>query len=354
MATVGERHAMTPVGAGIVGAGNYGKYRRDRMRETGLFRLLACFDINPAAMAAAQREDGCVPVESFDALLDFPGIEAVVISTGASSHAEYAIRAAERGKHVFVEKPLCCDPGELEALLTAGERAGVAMGMGHTPLDGAADRLLAQYLAEGRLGTVTAIEMTTCHGGGWQPSAWRFLPERNPGGMLFHCGVHHIAWLQHFFGRVTEVAAMMRGDVNPNTPTADAATVLLRLESGLLATLHAYHVTAYHHYKYLYGTLGNLYIHEFPTEVAFQARSPEGKPEPKVRLADDDFPAGKEDLTGNLESWARAIRGQGVPTPSIYDGAATVAVVFAADEAARTGRVTAVPDYTARSRAPAS
>lgn len=339
---------MDPIRIGMVGVANFGGYRRETLRQTGLFHTVACFDYNTEAAAQAAREDGCTVAASYDALLANPDIEAIVISTGATSHADYAIRATQAGKHFFVEKPLCCDAQELEALLRAGERAGVVMGMGHAYPDGPVNTLVRDYLAQEKLGTVTAIEMTTCHGGGWCESAWRFIPEKNPGGMLFQCGVHLIAWLEAIFGRVTEVTAMMRYDVNPHTKTADASIALLRLESGLLVSLHAYHVTAYHHYKYIYGTNGNLYIHDFPSAIAYQARSMDGKPEPQVTIDEATLPAGLDAKTENVASWARAIRGEGVPSPTIYDGASAVAVVFAASESAATGRTVAVPDVRAR------
>jgi predicted dehydrogenase len=144
------------------------------------------------------------------------------------------------------------------------------------------------------------------------------------------------------------VGAMMRFDVNPGTETSDATVTVMRLQNGIVCTLNAYHVTAYHHYKFIYGTKGNLYIYEFPTEVYYQARSLEGKPEPKVRIEEQDFPVGKDHSTTNVRTWAQAIRGDGEPFPSIYDGASAVAAIFAAEESSRTGRIVAVPDLTKR------
>lgn len=342
---------MEPIRVGMVGVGGFGGYRRDRMRETGLFTFVACWDYNPAASAAAAAQDGFEVMESYDALLARADVEAIVISTGATSHAEYAIKAAQAGKHIFVEKPLCCDSEELNALLDAGEKAGVVMGMGHQAPDGPVNELIREYIADDKLGTITAIEMTTCHGGGWCESPWRFIKAKNPGGMLFQCGVHDLAWVEPMFGKVAEVGAMMRFDVNPGTETSDATVTLLRLENGIVCTLNAYHVTAYHHYKFIYGTKGNLYIYEFPTEVYYQARSLEGKPEPKLRIEEKDFPVGKDHSTTNVRTWAQAIRGEGEPFPSIYDGASAVAAIFAAEESSRTGRIVAVPNLKNRVKA---
>jgi len=339
---------MEPIRVGMVGVGGFAGYRRKTMHQTGLYKLVACYDYIAETAKAVAAEEQCDVEASYDALLARTDIEAVVVSTGATSHMEYCVRAAQAGKHFFVEKPLCCDAEELKTLLSAGEQAGVVMGMGHSFPDGPVNQLIQDYIAQDKLGTVTAIEMTTAHGGGWCVSPWRFIPEKNPGGMLFQCGVHLIYWIEAMFGRVTDVSCMMRYDVNPGTQTSDATTTLLRLENGLLATINAHHVTAYEHHKYIYGTKGNLYIHESPSEIDYQARSTEGKPEEKIRIDESSLPAGQNLALTNLITWANAIRGEGTPAPSIYDGASAVAVVFAAAEAARTGRTVQVPDVRAR------
>ncbi len=339
---------------GQAGVARFGAHRRHTMRETGLFDLLALYDYVPEHLAQAAAEEGATPCGSYEELLDFPGLEGVVISTGAKYHAEQVLAAAERGLHVFVEKPLCSTPAELHALLACRERTGVVIGVGHADHSASAvSRTIKRLIDAGELGTVVAVEETTAHNGGMlmKPDEWRADPAKNPGGMLFQCGIHDLAWVEPMFGPVAEVASFMRYDVNHGTETSDATVTILRLRNGIVCTLNAYHVTAYHHYKFIYGTKGNLYIYEFPTEVYFQERSPQGKPEHKVRIEEKDFPAGKDHSTTNVRTWAVAIRGMGDPCPSIYDGASAVATIFAAEESTRTGRIVAVPDYRARVKA---
>jgi ribonuclease-3 len=64
-------------------------------------------------------------------MLAHPGLEAVVISTGADSHAQFAIAAMRRGLHVFVEKPLCTSLAEIAALREAAHETGKEIGLGH-------------------------------------------------------------------------------------------------------------------------------------------------------------------------------------------------------------------------------
>ena len=54
---------------------------------------------------------------SYDELLDDPSIEAVHIATPHQLHAEMAVQAAERGKHVLVEKPIAISLSDAELSL---------------------------------------------------------------------------------------------------------------------------------------------------------------------------------------------------------------------------------------------
>lgn len=90
-------------------------------------------------------------------VLDDPEVEAVIIATPASSHYELAKMALERGKHIFVEKPLATSTilaDELIALAAARDRTLMA---GHTFLYNAAVRYAKKLLDEGELGQVYYI-----------------------------------------------------------------------------------------------------------------------------------------------------------------------------------------------------
>ncbi len=77
-----------------VGVANFGSYRRDVMRETGLFELVAAYDINPAALEECYARDGARPAASYEELLETPGIEAVVVATGLTTFARIPRKAS--------------------------------------------------------------------------------------------------------------------------------------------------------------------------------------------------------------------------------------------------------------------
>lgn len=337
---------MTKIKVGQIGVGNFGAYRRGRMRETGLFDLVAAFDLNRQALVAAHEEDGAAICSSYEELLETPGLEGVVIATGAKYHAAQMLQAMDQGLPVFVEKPLCSTPEDMRILLSARRRSRVPVAVGHTDhANESYSRHVRALIEGGEVGDLVSIEATTCHSGGMviKEGDWRGDPEKNPGGMLFQCGVHKLHEMMFYCGPVARVSAMMRYDANPRTKTADVAVCNLQFESGVLGSLNAYHITPYRHYTNIYGTKANLYLethHQAGPQLLMQQVAPgwNGAMEPVIPVE----VAGGGDSCGNLRSWYEAIRSMGTPqatepTPSLLDGARAVAVVFAAEEAAKSG-----------------
>jgi predicted dehydrogenase len=331
----------------LVGAGGFGSYRRDRMRETGLFDLVSAYDINRQTLDNACRQDGCRAAGSYEELLATPGIEAMVISTGAKFHAEQSLAALKRGLHVFVEKPVCSTLDELKALVAMQRRSGLVVGVGHNDVSAEPkDLKIKELMDSGEFGNIACIECYTAHSGGLEikPGDWRGDPERNPGGMLFQCGVHSIHELLFLFGPIKSVSCKMRYDVH-TTRTADVAQCLLTFESGLIGTMNAYHVTPYRYGLNIFGTKMALYTDERnagygdPGYYAVQYR--------KCCVAEPHQPITfdheSKDACSNLRRFYKAVREGAEMYPSLKDGGMAVAVVFAAEEASRTGKDVAIP-----------
>lgn len=331
-----------------IGVGGFGARRRQLMRQTGLFRLLASHDRSPDAMAAAQRDDGATPCATFEELLATPGAEALIVSTGASDHCARIVAAMERGLHVFTEKPLCATPAEVETLLALRSRhPRQIIGIGHNPHDHlASSTALKRAIDGGELGSIVAIEKTTGHSGGLhiKPGDWRGDPAKNPGGMLFQCGVHAFHELMYLFGPIAGVQASMRHDVH-TTLTADAAQCLVRFASGLVGTVCAYHVIPYRHHLTILGTKANIYRDERYGPAGTTALIQRGRLDGGFEVQ-EPFPlAGEDDPTAGLRAWHAAVR-RGSDAglyPGLIDGVRAVEVVFAAEESARTGRAVALP-----------
>ena len=113
---------------GILGCANIARQFVRDVTPSPMLRIVGVASRNAdtaAAFAAAQgigRHYG-----SYDALLADAEIDAIYLPLPNSLHAEWAIKAAERGKHVLCEKPLALGWAEAHAMFGAAERHGVTL-----------------------------------------------------------------------------------------------------------------------------------------------------------------------------------------------------------------------------------
>src|SRR5688500_13811538 len=90
------------VGYGKVGAGAHRKWVTGR-EDT---RPAAVRDAPEVGRDAARAENPDAAIyESYEELLADPAVQLVVVTTPPNSHCNLAVRAAQTGKHVFVDKP---------------------------------------------------------------------------------------------------------------------------------------------------------------------------------------------------------------------------------------------------------
>jgi len=94
--------------------------------RNGRLVALASRDLARAERVAL-AEPGVRAYASYEALLGDPDIDAVYIPLPNALHAEWAIRAAQAGKHVLCEKPLGMTADEVTRMYAAADQAGVVL-----------------------------------------------------------------------------------------------------------------------------------------------------------------------------------------------------------------------------------
>jgi scyllo-inositol 2-dehydrogenase (NADP+) len=115
----------TVVRWGIVGAGRIARRFTQSLAFVPRAQLAAVWSRRSEATAAFALEygpPGCVPADSFDALLG-SAIDAVYIATLQDSHAEYAQAALRAGHHVLCEKPATINAVQLDDVLRTARSA---------------------------------------------------------------------------------------------------------------------------------------------------------------------------------------------------------------------------------------
>jgi len=160
--------------------------------------------IGGGTRAAALAQDYGVEIApNASAVANWQGVDAVIIATPETSHAELAMTAAQHGRHALVEKPLAPTAAVGERIVAAAEMAGMKlMVVKHWRFRGVHTRAL-QLLASGELGSVHRVENTT------RVSLTSSLANvaRKPfyldpagGGLLMGWAVHNLDWVCHVLG----------------------------------------------------------------------------------------------------------------------------------------------------------
>ena len=113
---------------GILGPGSMARSFAGGVAHSRTGTIVALGARNPGKAGLAAAFPGARILDGYEALLADDGVDAVYISTPHPSHAEWAIKAAEAGKHVLCEKPLALTAFEADAMIHAARRAGTFLG----------------------------------------------------------------------------------------------------------------------------------------------------------------------------------------------------------------------------------
>ncbi|MDQ0993825.1 Gfo/Idh/MocA family oxidoreductase [Streptomyces sp. V3I7] len=222
---------------GVIGTGRLGAVHANtlsRHREVGSLILT---DADPARAQALANRLGETAAPGVDEIFKW-GVDAVVITTSTSAHAELIARAARSGLPVFCEKPIALDlPGTLQALAEV-EAAGTILQMGFQRRFDAGYLGAREAVRSGRLGRLHTVRALTCD---QSPPPADWLPLS--GGLFRDTLIHDFDVLRWVTGReIVDVYAvgsdaghtMFReaGDI-------DTAAAVLTLDDGTLATVSA-------------------------------------------------------------------------------------------------------------------
>ena len=129
--------------------------------------IVAMCDVDEARSAANFKKFEKVPkYKDFRVMLDKEGknIDACTIGIPDFMHATVALACMQRGKHVYLEKPLTRTPWESRMLLEAAAKYKVATQMGNQGFSHEANRVAAEMVWSGAIGDVLEAHISTTPG----------------------------------------------------------------------------------------------------------------------------------------------------------------------------------------------
>jgi predicted dehydrogenase len=184
---------MATLRYGILGSGFMGRTHAEAIKHLPNAALVAVAGGSRAPRLAADY--GAVPCASDEELLDRDDIDAVIIATPQFAHAGQALAAIERGKHLFIEKPMTTTVADADAIIAACARRGLALSVGYQQRYRTVPRAAHDLVRAGAIGRVLAIQFTQvfqlftdpAFGGDW---SWWSNPAAV--GHILAGGVHSI------------------------------------------------------------------------------------------------------------------------------------------------------------------
>ncbi|MGP4088982.1 Gfo/Idh/MocA family protein [Streptomyces sp. KR55] len=222
---------------GVIGTGRIGTIHANTLSRHRDVGSLILTDADPARAQELAHRLGETAAPGMDEIFRW-GVDAVVITTATSAHAELIGRAARSGLPVFCEKPIVLDlPGSMHAIAEV-EAAGTILQMGFQRRFDAGYTGAREAVRSGRLGRLHTVRALTSD---QAPPPVAYLPLS--GGLFRDTLIHDFDMVRWVTGHEVVDVYAAGSDAGPpvfrEAGDVDTAAVLLTLDDGTLATATA-------------------------------------------------------------------------------------------------------------------
>jgi len=257
-------------------------------------------------------------------------IQGVVVCTSNVGHRDAVIEAAERGRHVLVEKPFATRAEDAEAMLSACGKHGVNL-MTAFPLRFNQSVIQAKRTVEA--GGIGEIRCITGVNHGKIPSGWFLDKARSGGGAVLDHTVHVADLMRWFTGSEPTAVYAESGELIHGRGIDDCGLLHVEFDNGVFATIDT---SWAHHDNYpiwpevylrLVGTRGVLTVDAFRQTFRLFA--------PKDGAVSDVYWGSDGDL-GLVREFVSSMREGRKPHPDGKDGERAMAVALAAYRSSET------------------
>ena len=172
-------------------------------------------------------------------------IDAIVLATPHTVHAEQVLAAARAGKPVFTEKPFTLTSQDAAEAVQLGQQKKVTVGVGFNWRFQPALQEIRRMLEDGRLGKLLHIEGNFCGPSVYRfpKEHWRQQREEGPAGGMTGRGVHVVDAMMYLAGQVDTVNAQSQR-LALDYGIDDTTSMLFKFKSGATGYLGTIIATA--------------------------------------------------------------------------------------------------------------
>ena len=342
----GGRVRLASIGAGMIGQ----VHARVAARLEDCEYVALC-DADPGKEKLA-AELGTKYYRDAREMMDREKLDGVIVSVPNEAHEAVGLACAERGLHIFMEKPIATTLESADRLVAGARKHGVRMLVGHhrrfNPLINAARGMIRA----GELGNLVGVSVLWCM---YKPSeyfvagAWR---RQKGGGPILINTIHEIDNLRYVCGEISRVYAEV-SNTTRGFEVEDTVSVSVRFKDGALASilmsdtapsLWGYECTTGEN-PFFYPTKGDVYHYlgtraslTFPgmVKVHYADPSKAGWQHP-ISMRQVEVPK-HDTYVEQMRHFCGVVRGEEEPRTSGEDGRRTLEVIMAVAESGRTNR----------------
>jgi len=330
---------MEPVKVASIGLGWWGGTLAEKAKAAGL-EIVSVFARDQERREEFAAAHGTRPASSLDDLLSDSMVEAVMIATPHSTHADLIVEAASAGKHVFVDKPMTLTVAEAKRAIKGAEEAGVVLQVGHNRRRQPANRRLKGMVDAGELGMVHYAEANLSNPRGLNPrTGWRGDPAESPAGGMTGLGVHMADNLNYLLGPASKVAAFSKQVIHVSN-LDDATVASLEFSTGPVAFIGTSMVIPDIGRTALWGTEAAGWNEMDGARFYLQRVGERERTEQPVDVLDT--------VKDELEEFAVNVRTGATAETGGQEGLEAVAILEGIVESAATGRVVDLDEVRAR------
>jgi predicted dehydrogenase len=195
----------------VIGGGAIGARHLEALQTIDGLTACAVVEFNPLRGQELADRFGIRAYVLEDDMYEQELPDIVVIALPHHLHKVAAVRAAEQGCHILLEKPMALTVQECDEIMAAVARSGVRLMVGHTQHYLPENRKARDMIAGGELGELIMIHDVR-HVDYFRPDRpeWFFVKEASGGGIIANLGAHSIDKIQWLSGSpITKVKASL-------------------------------------------------------------------------------------------------------------------------------------------------
>jgi len=321
----------------VAGCGSIGKRHMKNLRALGAGEIIA-------ADLRADRRDEIEEALGIKAMASLDDVwvrapDAIVIAAPTALHLPLALEAAERGVHLFIEKPLASAWDGIERLMKLAQERNLVSLVGCNMRFHPGLVKVKCLLAEQAVGRIIAARVEVgqylpdWHP--WEDYRQSYSARADLGGGVILDAIHEIDYIRWLVGEVAGVFCLAGKLSNLEINTEDTAALLLRFDHGALGEIHLDYVQrAYHRTCQIIGDEGTILWDYTAGQVRWYSAH-------KKNWHCFDNPAGwetNEMYMDEMRHFINCLARRAQPEQDLFEAARVLGIALAAKASARNAR----------------